>query len=338
VTRLEQTAHAERRVRLTTWDGVSEDFDGVVLAVGANVARSLLGRGGTSSHWEQFLLQLVQYGEMVEMILHTDRSFLPAARRHWRSFHFRYHDSSYTRDSDYAFHGLMSRSPPIHGFDEDASPLPILSTNPERPIPEDKVLDRQRWDHMQGDIFLLMLTLVGFVDSIQGNQGVAFAGEWSGGLIGHEMAMVSGRNALAWLGMTDTDVAARSQCESSPTYGQSSRFPVLAHCPPSAQLNDADVCLLADRQHVLQKCSNNTIYACNSSFLRPTSPKVHDVEPGKYFVVFRVCFWMVVVCAGMSFLGLAFGVTAILRPGCQECKRCVRPEDKVNEDRKAIHV
>lgn len=354
VTRLRPPTQHESRVRVTTWNGVSEDFDGVVLAVGANVARSLLGHGGTSSHWEQYLLQQVQYGEMIEMILHTDKSFLPAERRHWRSFNFKPHSARYTRDSDFAFHALMSRSPPINDFDEDVSPLPILSTNPERPIPEDKILDRQKWDHMQGDIFLLILTQAfGFIDSIQGNQGVAFAGEWSRGLIGHEMAMRSGKDALAWLGMTagnqTTDDITHAHTvtndtvigsESTPVDGQSSpqchgvQFsdPILAQCPSPEHLEDADVCLLADRQPALHRqCKTTPV--CTSGFLRPSSPKVHDAElDGRetYFVIARACFWIVVISMGISMLGLAYGAATIIHMyvAAQGSKRRVQDDNQ----------
>ena len=77
VERLGHTGSHSERVRVTTRDGRAEDFDGVILATGANVAREMLRKGGTSSSWEQFLLGLVHYGDPVEMILHTDESFLP---------------------------------------------------------------------------------------------------------------------------------------------------------------------------------------------------------------------------------------------------------------------
>jgi hypothetical protein len=212
---------------------------------------------------------------------------------------------------------------------------------------------------MQGDIFLLILTQAfGFIDSIQGNQGVAFAGEWSRGLIGHEMAMLSGRDALAWLGMTDSEMAAGNQTtddiththtvtndtvigsESSPVDGQSSpqchgvefSDPILAQCPSSEHLEDADVCLLADRQPGLQKqCSTTPV--CTSGFLRPASPKVHDADLGgreTYFVIARACFWFVLISVGISMLVLAYGAATIIHMyvAAQRSKRRVRDDNQ----------
>ena len=69
--------------------GSVEVFDKAVLAVPADVARNILAAGGTSPPIEQAILSLVQYDPAVEITLHTDESYLPKNKAHWREFNYR---------------------------------------------------------------------------------------------------------------------------------------------------------------------------------------------------------------------------------------------------------
>lgn len=272
VTRLE-----DGRVEVTLQDGSSDIFDAVILAVQADISKELLRRGGTSSMWEQAVLKQVAYDGSSNMVLHTDRSFLPDDPKYWKNFNFQIHgEGDFTHRNHFEFNALMSR---VFGLDIDynVSDVPILTTNPIDPIPEDKIIDVKTWYHHQQDTYHFLMVVLFF--PYLHSSSVAFAGEWLEA-IGHNTAMTYGATASTIVGgmMTDSELVALKEkhgwsggsppCDEGCHAGCISPFEV---CPADDELTgDTPLCYNPERQPTFQCVESEEMY-------RPFPVWVQDV-------------------------------------------------------------
>ncbi len=161
---------------------IQEEYDDVILAVPADVARSLLA---DKDWFEDFVLGEVRYKDS-EVVLHTDESLLPEEKYRRQ---YNYYQDSAKFPGEFELTGIMNL---VHGAGE-MSPLPIGSLNPLRPIQEDKVLLRRGWRHHGMDLWHLALMLE-VMPMVQGRGGVWYAGDWVT-VIGHGPAMRTGMAA-----------------------------------------------------------------------------------------------------------------------------------------------
>lgn len=168
--------------------GPTQDtYDAVVLAVHADVARSILK---DRSWLEDFALGQVRY-HASEVVLHTDDSVFPTGDL-LRSY-------VYVQDGDAPFE-LSSLPVRSQGDAITLDPQPVVTLNPQRTYPDELV--RRTWRHHVMDLWHLVVATQ-LLPHLQGSGNVWYAGDWVR-FIGHGQAVKTGLSAACGIGGTTT--------------------------------------------------------------------------------------------------------------------------------------
>ena len=228
VTRVERK---NGKVHVTWIDGLSqsrsEEFDGVIMAVPADVARKIV----VTEWWENWVLAQVRYTPVI-VDLHSDESLLPPAEKR-RAF-------NYTQPtSDIESFELMGRASEIFGYGT-LKPEPIIHLNPQRRS-ADPLLSRV-WRHHAQDLWHIAV-MDQLLTKMQGRGNIYYAGDWVK-FIGHGFAMRTGMNAACHL----TGVKAKGEIRSDP------------RLPACRKVTLVDAREPGDREQSMRICNNEDAY------------------------------------------------------------------------------
>lgn len=193
-----------------------ETYDAVVLAVHADVARTLLK---DSSWLEDFALGQVRYHSS-EVVLHSDHSAFPGGDL-LRAY--TYVQDASTGDS-FELNSLPVRS---QGDAITLDPEPVVTLNPTRTSYPGEVV-RRTWRHHVMDLWHLVIATQ-VTPHLQGNGNVWYAGDWVQ-FIGHGQAVKTGLRAACGIA------------------GQTPAQPLPTEPCVDVSLVDATVTLPAERQ------------------------------------------------------------------------------------------
>jgi len=173
----------EGGVRVATADG-EEAYEAAVCATHADQALRLLGAVASD---ERDILGGIPYNES-RCVLHTDESFLPRRRAAWASW-------NYVNDCDEVHDRPISGSYWMNLLQGIPGPVNyIVTLNPTRPVPRDKVLYETVYHHPHYGA--ASVTTHRRLREIQGRGGLWFAGAWTGYGF-HEDGLRSGLRAIA---------------------------------------------------------------------------------------------------------------------------------------------
>ena len=185
-------------------------FDDVILATHSDTSLKLLAGENRFSDFTDYLRQLAYTDN--ELVLHTDASFMPREKRCWAAWNYTALGKSSTSsvsnaadhaDSHSAHDNLGSVSVTywvniLQNLPEGS--LDVFATlNPERPVPEEKILRRFNMAHPAFDVKTTQLQRS--IQSIQGFNGVHLAGAWLGYGF-HEDGVKSAMDVIERMGAT----------------------------------------------------------------------------------------------------------------------------------------
>ena len=164
----------------------SERFDAVVVATHSDQALRLLDAPTAD---ERRVLGAIRYQPNLA-VLHTDSSVLPSHPRAWAAWNYETQSSDANPDSQrVCLHYLLNKLQPLPvGID---TPV-LVSLNPLREINPAQVIQSFDYDHPVFDTAAILAQQG--LPSIQGQQGVWFAGAWANYGF-HEDGFQSGKSA-----------------------------------------------------------------------------------------------------------------------------------------------
>lgn len=165
------------------FNGQSEHFDAVVLAVHSDQALQLLAQPTTK---ERCVLGAIHY-QPNRAVLHTDSSVMPRQRRAWAAWNYERARSVQSEATGVCLHYWLNRLQPLP-FAQSV----FVSLNPVRPIEPTQVLAEFDYDHPAFD--LLAIAAQSQVPSLQGMQNTWYCGAWTGYGF-HEDGLQSGYRA-----------------------------------------------------------------------------------------------------------------------------------------------
>ncbi|MFZ6815951.1 NAD(P)/FAD-dependent oxidoreductase [Undibacterium sp. Rencai35W] len=152
-------------VQLMTKDGIQE-FDQVVLATHSDQSLSMLS---DASRDEQDILSAVTY-QPNKAVLHTDASFLPEKKKAWSAWNYQ---SESGNEAKVCVHYLINQLQPL----PFSTPV-IVSLNPiDAPAPSSVLAS---FDYAHPVFDQKAIAAQNRLHQIQGNNGVWFAGAWTG--------------------------------------------------------------------------------------------------------------------------------------------------------------
>ncbi|MFZ6672842.1 NAD(P)/FAD-dependent oxidoreductase [Undibacterium sp. Xuan67W] len=152
-------------VQLMTKDGIQE-FDQVVLATHSDQSLAMLS---DASRDEQDILSAVTY-QPNKAVLHTDASFLPKKKKAWSAWNYQ---SESGNEAKVCVHYLINQLQPL----PFSTPV-IVSLNPiDAPAPSSVLAS---FDYAHPVFDQKAITAQSRLHQIQGNNGVWFAGAWTG--------------------------------------------------------------------------------------------------------------------------------------------------------------
>jgi predicted NAD/FAD-binding protein len=162
-----------------------EVYDAVVMAVHADVARTLLK---DRTWYEDFVLGQVRY-DATEIVIHTDRSMFlePPLLRHYT---YVQDDTTGAGFELHSLPGIAQRG----GMTVD--PEPVITLSPDREFDDERF--RRGWKHHRQDLWHLAMVLE-LLPAMQGAGNVWYAGDWVT-FIGHGPAIMTGLYAACQIG------------------------------------------------------------------------------------------------------------------------------------------
>jgi predicted NAD/FAD-binding protein len=161
-------------------DRGSERFDEVVLASHADQSLALLPDANDE---ERSILGAIRY-QPNRVLLHTDATVLPRARRAWAAWNYERAADRSREQAHVCLHYLINRLQPLPW----AQPV-LVSMNPARPIRDDHVLGEWTYAHPVFD--RAAVRAQGELHAIQGRSRLWFCGAWTRYGF-HEDSLVSG--------------------------------------------------------------------------------------------------------------------------------------------------
>jgi len=161
-------------------DRGSERFDEVVLASHADQSLALLPDANDE---ERSILGAIRY-QPNRVLLHTDATVLPRARRAWAAWNYERAADRSREQAHVCLHYLINRLQPLPW----AQPV-LVSMNPARPIRDDHVLGEWTYAHPVFD--RAAVRAQGELHAIQGRSRLWFCGAWTRYGF-HEDGLVSG--------------------------------------------------------------------------------------------------------------------------------------------------
>jgi predicted NAD/FAD-binding protein len=165
---------------LVVTDRGSERFDEVVLASHADQSLALLPDANDE---ERSILGAIRY-QPNRVLLHTDASVLPRARRAWAAWNYERAADRSREQAHVCLHYLINRLQPLPW----TQPV-LVSMNPVRPIRDDHVLGEWTYAHPVFD--RAAVRAQGELHAIQGRSRLWFCGAWTRYGF-HEDGLVSG--------------------------------------------------------------------------------------------------------------------------------------------------
>ncbi len=170
-------------------DGGNRSYDAVVLACHSDQALRLLGDADAE---EQEILGAIRYQDN-DVVLHTDRRFLPRSRKAWAAWN--YHASG---------QAAQGRPVGVSYLINKLQPLPfrqpvIVTLNPAEAPREDAVIDRYCYAHPVFDQGAVAAQAR--LPQLQGRRNTWFCGAWTGYGF-HEDGLKAGMAVAAGLGVT----------------------------------------------------------------------------------------------------------------------------------------
>ncbi|WKZ56510.1 MAG: FAD-dependent oxidoreductase [Bdellovibrionota bacterium] len=155
------------QVHIELEDGSQHRYDGVVLATHADITRSLLA---DPDPVEAELLEPWSYEDNVT-VLHTDTSFLPPSNRVWASWNYQRDGTGDGSRISVTYH--MNRLQGLTTPDQY-----LVTLNPSRPIPQEKVLYQTTYSHPH--YTLASLGAQKELHRLQGRRNTYFCGSYFG--------------------------------------------------------------------------------------------------------------------------------------------------------------
>lgn len=171
-TNIQHIKRTENSAIVTLTNGSSEAFDDIVFACHAPQALALIA---DKSEDEQRILNSFTTHEN-EVILHTDRQFMPLRKRAWASWNYIARNGTRTAvgpDNLPCLTYWMNNLQPL-GTDQDL----FVTLNPDQTIPEDHVLRRFTYNHPAFDKAAIKAQKE--IGALQGQGGYWYAGAWMG--------------------------------------------------------------------------------------------------------------------------------------------------------------
>jgi len=165
---------------LVVTDRGSERFDEVVLASHADQSLALLPDANDEEH---SILGAIRY-QPNRVLLHTDASVLPRARRAWAAWNYERAADQSREQAHVCLHYLINRLQPLPW----TQPV-LVSMNPVRPIRDDHVLGEWTYAHPVFD--RAAVRAQSELRAIQGRSRLWFCGAWTRYGF-HEDGLVSG--------------------------------------------------------------------------------------------------------------------------------------------------
>lgn len=153
-----------RKTCITLQDGITENFDEVILALHSDQAAVLLEQNYEA---QSFLLKSIRYRPN-QIWLHKDPSLMPERRRAWASWNVLKQEGD-----DICLTYWMNR---LQGIDP-SRPL-FITMNPANAPNDADVFLKYKFDHPQFDV--AAEAAVRSIKRIQGQQNLWFAGAWMG--------------------------------------------------------------------------------------------------------------------------------------------------------------
>ncbi len=181
-------APTQEGVTLTDIGGRHETFDHVVVATHADTALRMLGPDASASHRQ--VLGAFRY-ERNEVVLHTDASVMPSARRIWSSWNVMDHelDDGHRPVAVTYWMNRLQNLPTSQDI--------FVTLNPGGRVSPDHIIDV--WDAMHPQFDLDTQAAQAAMGTIQGRDGIWFAGAHLGHGF-HEDGLQSGLTVAAALG------------------------------------------------------------------------------------------------------------------------------------------
>lgn len=180
VTKLHRTANG---VTVVSAQG-EEHFDKVICATHSDTALALLAE---PSPEETKILSGIPYNQS-RCVLHTDASFLPKRKTAWGCWNY-INDNDEIHDNPISGSYWMNK---LQGIESDINY--IVTLNPTRDIPKDKIIYDTIYDHPHYGAESVMTHQS--LPQIQGNGGIWWAGAWTAYGF-HEDGLKSGLRAVA---------------------------------------------------------------------------------------------------------------------------------------------
>jgi uncharacterized protein len=176
---VELVERAQGGVRVVT-ESRAETFDHVVLACHTDQSLKML-RAPTDA--QRRVLSAIKY-QPNTAVLHTDASVMPKTRSAWAAWNYERAGNDTDENARVCLHYWLNQLQPLP-FAQDV----VVSLNPTRAIDPSKVLGTYEYDHPVFDLVAMQAQRE--LPSIQGHDGIWFAGAW-GGYGFHEDGLKSG--------------------------------------------------------------------------------------------------------------------------------------------------
>jgi predicted NAD/FAD-binding protein len=173
-------------VRIHT-DAGTELFDKVIIATHSDQALNMLA---APTAQEREILGAIHY-QSNKAVLHTDASVLPTCKTAWAAWNYERAAAPFNGDARVCLHYLLNRLQPLPW----GQPV-VVSLNPVRPIPPEKVIGEYDYAHPVFD--LGAVAAQSRMPALQGKNSRYFAGAWMGYGF-HEDGLKAGLAAAAKL-------------------------------------------------------------------------------------------------------------------------------------------